>query len=186
MRRISSVYLAGPEIWLPGAAEHAAEQRAFCELAGFVGLTPASISVSSTGSEIAARELYLERVGLMRKADGAIVNLTPWRGVSAEPGAAFEAGFLSALGKPVFAYLNVADEGEAEYRDRVEAFVGAQPDEKGVWLDGDGCILEDFGLPETLMLWSEARRLFVVVTPDPLHDLTGLQLCLEAMRLYAD
>ena len=36
------------------------------------------------------------------------------------------------------------------------------------------------------MLWAEARRLYVIVTEDPLGDLTGLQLCLEALRLYAD
>ena len=35
------------------------------------------------------------------------------------------------------------------------------------------------------MLWAEARRFFVVVTPDPIGDLTGLKLALEAVRLYA-
>ena len=84
MRRITSLYLAGPELWLPDAEEHAAEQRAYCERAGFVGLTPASISRSLSGTEVCARELYLERLSLMRQADAAVVNLTPWRGVSAD------------------------------------------------------------------------------------------------------
>jgi nucleoside 2-deoxyribosyltransferase len=187
MRKISSIYLAGPEPWYPEAEDHAAAQRATCELAGFVGLTPASIVTSEKGgSELGAREIYAARTALMRKADAAVVNLTPWRGVSGDPGAAFEAGFLSCLGKPVFAFVNITDESEAEYRDRVEDFLGAQQDEEGLWRDGDGCAIEDFGLPETLMLWAEARRLFVIVTPDPLGDLTGLQLCLDAMSLYAD
>jgi nucleoside 2-deoxyribosyltransferase len=47
-------------------------------------------------------------------------------------------------------------------------------------------VVEDFGLPETVMLWAEARRLFVVITDDPLHDLTGLELCLDALALYAE
>ncbi|MGE5502673.1 MAG: nucleoside 2-deoxyribosyltransferase, partial [Ignavibacteriales bacterium] len=55
-----------------------------------------------------------------------------------------------------------------------------------VWRDGDGCLIEDFGLPESLMLWGEARRLFLIVTDDQLHDLTGLELCLDAVRLYSD
>ena len=55
-----------------------------------------------------------------------------------------------------------------------------------IWRDGDGCVVEDFGLPETLMLWAEARRLFVIITDDPLHDLTGLEMCLEALALYAE
>lgn len=187
MRKITAIYLAGPEPWFPDAEDHATAQRAICELGGFIGLTPASIVTTETGgSELGAREIYAARTALMRRADAAIVNLTPWRGVSGETGAAFEAGFLSCLGKPVFAFLNITDESEAEYRDRVEAFTGAQQDEDGVWRDGDGCLVEDFGLPETLMLWAEARRLFVIVTPDPLGDLTGLQLCLDALRLYAD
>ena len=35
------------------------------------------------------------------------------------------------------------------------------------------------------MLWAEARSFFVVVTPDPLGDVTGVELCLEAMKPYA-
>jgi len=187
MRKITSIYLAGPEAWYADTEGHATDQRAACELAGFVGLTPANVVASEVGgSELGAREIYAGRMALMRRADAAVVNLTPWRGVSCDPGAAFEAGFLSCLGKPVFAFLNIASEAEAEYVERVEAFVGAQRDEDGVWRDGDGCVVEDFGLPETLMLWAEARRLFVIVTPDPLGDLTGLELCLDAVRLYAD
>ena len=158
MRKITSVYLAGPEASYPDAANHAAAQRATCEIAGFVGLSPADLVSTSGGTEVAARDT----------------------------GSAFEAGFMAALGKPVFGFLNVSDEMEAEYRDRVEDLVGAQLDEHGHWLDADGCLIEDYGLPETLMLWAEARRLYVIVTEDPLGDLTGLQLCLEALRLYAD
>jgi len=41
-------------------------------------------------------------------------------------------------------------------------------------------------LPENLMLWAESRRFYVIVTADPQDDITGVELCLEAMRLYAD
>ena len=186
MRRITSVYLAGPEAWHPDAANHAAAQRAICDLAGLVALTPADLVATSGGTELAARELYAARTALMRRADAAVINLTPWRGVSCDAGSAFEAGFVAALGKPVFGFLNVSDEMEAEYRDRVEDLIGAQLDEHGHWLDPDGCLIEDFGLPETLILWAEARRLYVIVTEDPLGDLTGLQLCLDALRAYVD
>ena len=36
------------------------------------------------------------------------------------------------------------------------------------------------------MLWAELRRLFVIVTDDPMHDLTGFGMCLEALGMYAD
>lgn len=187
MRPVRSIWLAGPDVWLPDSAAQAARQRAHCIDAGFTGATPDPLPVTSEeGSELQARELYADRMARLRQADAGVVNLTPWRGPSCDTGAAFEAGVLAGLGRPIFAYLNVSDETQAEYVDRVDSFVGAQRDEAGVWRDGDGCLVENYGLPETVMLWAEARRLFVIVTADPLHDLTGLELCLEALRLYAE
>lgn len=187
MRRIENLYLAGPEVWFPNVGAHFAVRQAMCENAGFSlpQADTAELREMEPG-EIMAREIYAERVARMRRADAAIVNLTPWRGPAADTGAAFEAGFLSGLGKPVWAYMNISYEHDAEYRDRVDAHFGAQLDEDGVWRDGEGCLIEDFGLPETIMLWAEARRLFVIVTPDTLGDVTGLQLCLEAVRAYAE
>jgi nucleoside 2-deoxyribosyltransferase len=187
MRPVRSIWLAGPEPWLPEAPSQAAKQRALCRDFGFTGLTaPAIVEIDADNVEIQARELYTERMAKLRQADAGIINLTPWRGPSCAASAAFEAGVLAGLGKPIMAYVNVADESQAEYVDRVEAHVGAQRDEAGVWRDGDGCVVEDFGLPETVMLWAEARRLFVIVTDDPLHDLTGLEMCLDALALYAE
>ena len=187
MRPVRSIWLAGPEPWLPDAQPQAARQRALCADNGFTGLTaPAIVETDADNVEILARELYAERMAKLRQADAGVINLTPWRGPSCAAAAAFEAGVLAGLGRPIVAYLNISDESEAEYVDRVEVHVGAQRDEQGVWRDGDGCVVEDFGLPETVMLWAEARRLFVIITDDPLHDLTGLEMCLEALALYAE
>jgi len=187
MRPVRSIWLAGPEPWLPQAEAQGARQRALCADLGFIGLTaPTIVGTDPDNAEIQARELYAERMAKLRQADAGVINLTPWRGPSCAASAAFEAGVLAGLGRPILAYLNVADESQAEYVDRVEAHVGAQRDEAGVWRDGDGCVVEDFGLPETVMLWAEARRLFVIITDDPLHDLTGLELCLDALALYAE
>jgi nucleoside 2-deoxyribosyltransferase len=143
------------------------------------------VLVETTPSEAMAREIYMDRVSRMRLCDAAIVNLTPWRGASCEASAAYEVGFLAALGKPVFAYLNVADEAEAELRVRVERQLGLQMDRSGRVTDGYGVEIEDFGLPESLMVWAETRRLYAIATPDLFGDLTGFELCLEAVRLYA-
>ena len=90
---------------------------------------------------------------------------------------------LSALKKPVFAYMNVADEEDADLRARVELHAGVSAEAGDTKLrDDQGCEIEDFGLPENLMLWAEARRLFVIVTPDVLTDLTGLELALDAVE----
>jgi nucleoside 2-deoxyribosyltransferase len=186
MRRFATVFLSGPDQWAPGAADVMARKRRLVEAAGLQPLDGrARFGIDTNNCEVAAREIYADALASIRRADVVIANLTPWRGVGCDPGTAFETGFAAALGKPVFAYMNVMDEGEAELRGRVDALFGAQLGEDGLWRDADGAEIEDFGLPESLMLWAEARRFFIVVTADPLADCAGVELCLDALRLYA-
>lgn len=187
MRRIDTVYLAGPDLWYTDAGEHLARKSALCREAGISTLIGRGDELFETEpSEAMAREIYAKALENIRAADAVIANLSPWRGPNADPGTAFEMGFAAAIGKPVFAYMNVASEDEADYRSRVEAAIGAMPGEDGRWRDMDMGEIEDFALPESVMLWAEARRFFVIVTTEPLHDLTGLELCLESLRLYVD
>ena len=187
MRRIASVYLSGPDQWAPEGTNLMARKRHAVEAAGLAPLDGRGrFAIETDNSEAAAREIYADALARLRQADAVIANLTPWRGVGCDPGAAFECGFAAALGKPVFAYMNVMSEEEAELRERVDLLFGAQLSEDGAWRDADGAEIEDFGLPENLMLWAEARRFFVVVTPDPLGDVAGVELCLEAMKLYVE
>jgi nucleoside 2-deoxyribosyltransferase len=187
MRRIASLYIGGPDIALPDADAVLAEKRKACANKGFVPvLASDTVLVETEASEAMAREIYADRVQRLRLADAAILNLTPWRGPNCDVGVAFEAGYMAALGKPVFAYLNVETEEDAELRGRIEAEMGLEMDRRGVWRDGFGGAIEDFGLPEDLMLWAEARKLFVIVTDDIYGDLTGFGMCLDAVKLYSD
>jgi nucleoside 2-deoxyribosyltransferase len=187
MRRVSNLYIAGPDCWYPDAAVHRERQSLLAAMAGFTVLEPVMLGAEvRDGGELAARAIYAERMARLRQADAGIVNLTPFRGPGADAAATFEMGFLAALGKPLVGWMNVGDELDADYRERVEAWMGARPDEAGVWRDGEDCEIEDLGLPEATMLWAEARRLFVIETEDPQHDLTGFEMCLEALKLYAD
>jgi nucleoside 2-deoxyribosyltransferase len=187
MRRIQSLYLAGPDLWYPDAAAHLERQRLVAGAAGFTVLEPTTLPAEvRDAGELAARATYAERISRLRRADAGIVNLTPFRGPAADGATTFEMGFLAGLGKPLVGWINLGDELDAEYRERVEAWMGARPDDAGVWRDGEDCEIEDLGLPEATMLWAELRRLFVIVTEDPLHDLTGFELCLDALRLYSD
>ena len=187
MRPVRSIYFSIPVAPPQQAQTLAEDARTMCEAAGFtaVGLDPDPL-IETTQSEAMAREIYAHRLARMRQADAAVVNLSPFRGPHCDPAVAFEAGFFSGMAKPVFAYMNLLSEGEAELKDRVAAYVGAERDGEGVWRDDLGAAIEDFGLPESLILWAEARRLYVIVTPDPETDLTGLQLCIDALKLYAD
>jgi nucleoside 2-deoxyribosyltransferase len=187
MRRIASLYIGGPDGALPLGGAILAGKRKLCADRGFVPVLAAdSVLVETDPSEAMAREIYADRVQRLRLADAAILNLTPWRGPNCDVSTAFEAGFMAALGKPVFAYMNVQSEDDAELRGRIEAEMGLELDRAGVWRDGFGGEVEDFGLPEDIMLWGEARRLFVVVTDDIYGDVTGFEMCLDAVKLYSD
>jgi nucleoside 2-deoxyribosyltransferase len=59
---------------------------------------------SSLGQRALAISRAMERV--MQTCDAMIVNLTPFRGPSADVGSAYEMGFMRALGRPIFAYSN--------------------------------------------------------------------------------
>ena len=186
MRRIERVFLSGPDLYMPDGPDLLAAKREACREAGVEGVLADGSAGEGAPGELRARIAYADAVRGLRSCQAVIANLTPWRGPHPDPGTAFEAGFAAGLGLPVFAYLNVSDADEADHRDRVAALCGAALDAQEAWRDPDGGLIEDLGLPEGLMLWAEARSFFVVVTPDPLGDVTGVELCLEALKAYAE
>src|SRR5579859_6384138 len=90
----------------------------------------------------------MERV--MQSCDAMIVNLTPFRGPSADVGSAYEMGFMRALGRRIFAYTN----DDRPFFDRVRAFCGGAVRERptGEHEDSDGMAIESFALRDNLML----------------------------------
>src|SRR6187402_1391015 len=102
MRRITSIFLAGPDRWLPEPGAHLAKAAAMVELAGFKPLSGAGREMIATErSEVMARETYTRTLAALREADAVVANLTPCRGAGADQGTAYEVGFAAALGKPV-------------------------------------------------------------------------------------
>jgi nucleoside 2-deoxyribosyltransferase len=145
------VYLAGPEVFLANARDIGQRKRAICHRYGLLGMFP--------GDEDDARDLAqppsaqglaisraVERV--MQSCDAMIVNLTPFRGPSADVGSAYEMGFMRALGRPIFAYSH----DERPFKDRVAAFGGLRQRPTGEHEDVDGMAIEPFALHDNLML----------------------------------
>jgi nucleoside 2-deoxyribosyltransferase len=93
------IYLAGPEVFLSNAREIGARKRAICEQHRLIGVFLAdeedvcdpALSRPDQGLAISRA---MERV--MRTCDAMIVNLTPFRGPSADVGSAYEMGLLFA------------------------------------------------------------------------------------------
>jgi nucleoside 2-deoxyribosyltransferase len=147
------VYLAGPEVFLSNAREIGALKRAICERYGLVGVFPADEEddfdpASSLGQRALAISRAMERV--MQGCDAMIVNLTPFRGPSADVGSAYEMGFMRALGRPIFAYSN----DSRLFVERVRAFCGdaVRLRPTGEHEDLDGMAIEPFELHDNLML----------------------------------
>jgi nucleoside 2-deoxyribosyltransferase len=86
----------------------------------------------------------------MRGCDAMIVNLTPFRGPSADVGSAYEMGFMRALDRPIFGYSN---DGRSFF-DRVNASCGGAIRRRpsGGHEDADGMAIEPFALHDNLML----------------------------------
>ena len=114
----------------------------------------------------------------------AIANLTPFRGVSADAGTAYEVGFMRALGKPVLAYSNTTRTLHA--RSLVYRAGLRLPFD----FDAPGVAIEDFDLAENLMIEiavqaSGSHLVLTEVAPGAeMTDLRGFEHCIaEARRL---
>ncbi|MFZ5746022.1 MAG: nucleoside 2-deoxyribosyltransferase [Pseudomonadota bacterium] len=144
---VRRVYLAGPDVFLPDARDVARRKLKACADAGIEGVFPFDIdaSPSSSGGFDDGVAIARANFDLMRGADAVLANCTPFRGIHADAGTAFELGFFAAQGKPIHAY-------SAEGRDaatRTRALLGLAD---GAEVDADGAAVEDFGHPDNLML----------------------------------
>lgn len=145
------VYLAGPEVFLPDGRAVLEAKRALAARHGFTGVVPGDLDIPAEPGRPKGLAISAANEALMRGADLIVANMTPFRGVSADVGTAWELGFMAGLGKPSFAYTNVA----TPYRDRLvdTYYRGAvTPDAEGGLRGSDGHAVEDFDMADNLML----------------------------------
>jgi len=123
----------------------------------------------------ARNEAHIARCQLL------IANLTPFRGASADVGTVYEVGFARARGLPVYGYATVSE----PFLARTLAVLGAaaQPDADGSWRDGDGLLVEQFGLFDNLMIEggiTESGGALLRDDQDRWNDLTVFERCIQA------
>ncbi len=178
------IYLAGPEVFLPDALAIGRKKAELCAAADFEGAFPLDQSLDLEGltKTEQARRISLANEALMHSCDLLIANMTPFRGVSMDGGTAFEIGFMRALGRPVLGYSNAP----LDYRARAEAFRA-----RGIPTgdsDRTDVEIEDFGLPENLMMVVAIVesgcpvQVHAANPGDEMTDLTAFARCLEAAR----
>ena len=178
---IARVYLAGPDVFYPDALERSRLKKEICARYGLEGLSPldneAQVDPADPGR--GASIIYSGNVRQMDAADAIIANLTPFRGVSADVGTAFEVGYCAARRLPVFGY-SLADDS---YVDRVRESAGLTAD---ALRDGQGMAIENVGHADNLMLVeairsSGGRLVDRRSRPDVASELQAFELCAEAL-----
>jgi nucleoside 2-deoxyribosyltransferase len=149
------VYLAGPDIFLPDAGHWAERKKAICAHHGLDGVTPLDHPGDEPPDEAALpewRRIALRNEALIRSSALMIANLTPFRGPSADVGTVYEVGFMRALGRPVYGYATTVAPLLQRTLDFTGAHGGAATGEDGSLRDGDGMLIEAFGLFDNLMI----------------------------------
>ena len=150
---MKSVYLAGPDVFLPEAGSHASEQKALCREHGFEPRHPLD------QTELSSPGIFRTNVSLIRNADAVVANLNPFRGAEVDSGTAFEIGFAAALGKPVVGYVSQPE----NLMQRVERLHGELAFDAAAetWRDKDGNLVENFGHTVNLMLAESCTAIVV-------------------------
>ena len=147
------VYLAGPDVFFPDPTDWAERKRQICERHGLTGVSPLD-DLAEEPAEWAAlplwRKIAMRNEVHIRSCQGLIANLTPFRGPSADVGTVYEVGFARALGLPLFGYATTTQAFLPRTLTALGAAARSRPD--GSWHDGDGLLVEQFGLFDNLMI----------------------------------
>ncbi len=181
------IYLAGPDVFLPDAAEIGRQKVDLCKRYRLMGLFPLDNEVE-LGATNPSMEIFRGNEAMMNEAHAIIANLTPFRGPGADAGTVYELGYMAGRGRLCLGYTN----DPSCYADRVREFTKVTSG-GGRLIDALGLTVEDFGLADNLMM-IHALDLHgcPLVTPrqrpkDIWHDLTAFETCvrLAAGRLAA-
>jgi nucleoside 2-deoxyribosyltransferase len=177
------IYLAGPDVFLPDAIEVGRRKADICTQYGLTGLYPLDNAVDRSAAD-PSLAIFRGNEAMMEACDAIIANLTPFRGPGADPGTAYELGYMAGRGKFCLGYSN----DPAVYADRLRRIADVKPHAEHL-VDAEGLTVEDFGLPDNLMLIHAldlhgCALLMPTQAPGDLwHDLTAFEAC---VRLAAE
>lgn len=137
------IYLAGPEVFFAEPEHQAivtAKKRILADY-GFEGVDPLDTALTLPAEEPAREHgfrIFRANRSLMNSCDAIIANLTPFRGLSADPGTVYEVGYMIGLGKVAFGF-------SLDHRSYYQRAGGLAK-------DGQGHAVEPFGLADNLMI----------------------------------
>jgi nucleoside 2-deoxyribosyltransferase len=159
------IYIAGPQVFLPDPLKFFDGVRRLCERKGVVPLIPFDPVIADT------RDIFRLNIDLLKSCDGLVADVSPFRGAEPDSGTVWEAGFVSALGKPVALYTDeTRSEGERQYR----------------YFKQIGCNVHEYAtlLPDGMMKNPHGRVINLMLTEgEHVTFVSTLELALEDARL---
>ena len=159
-----SIYLAGPEVFLPDPIKAGEEKKALISKMvsdndwpfDLIGLYPMDNEIPNFAPNFSTGiNIYKANIALMQQADFVAANMVRFRGPSMDVGTAYEMGYMRGLNKPVFAYYDSQPfYGEVEshgiYADRVAKFYPLSTSKPNH--DVHGQSIENFQMADNLMM----------------------------------
>ncbi|MCT8335644.1 nucleoside 2-deoxyribosyltransferase [Leptospira sp. 85282-16] len=146
---MQSIYLAGPEVFLPNAMEILTKAKKLCDTFGFRAFSPFDGEPTDKLELAKAKQIFKENISLINQCDILIANCNPFRGACVDDGTAFEIGYAYSKGKRIFGYLN----DKRILPEIVKSKIHTISHPSGYAIDDDGYLLnEDFGNSINLML----------------------------------
>ena len=140
---MQTIYLAGPEVFLPNALEIGDAHKRLCERYGFEGLFPLDNVITGDHPNTLAKAIREANQRMIYSCDIVLANLSPFRGPEPDSGTVWEVGFAQGLGKSVVAYST--DMRTLKEKTQSILQLGDAP------YDASGMAIEDFGLTHNLM-----------------------------------
>ncbi|MBW0435479.1 nucleoside 2-deoxyribosyltransferase [Leptospira yasudae] len=148
---MKTIYLAGPEVFLPDAFAVLQDRKSLCSSFGFNALSPfdSDIPTDLKKDVDLARRIFFGNLELIQKADLILANCNPFRGPLVDDGTSFEIGYGFSLGKKIYGYTKTI----LPLPEIVKRNIPVLPHSSGYAIDKDGYLLnEDFGNCLNLML----------------------------------
>ena len=148
------VYLAGPDVFAPDAAQVFTRLSKLAERHGLAAIVPmegwgTAAPPPGLNGKALARHIFEANVARLDAADGVLANLRDFRGSEPDSGTVFEVGYAVACGIPVVGYGVPA----AEYSTKAGQYLPTYRDAGGKLRErGTGIEVEDFGQRLNLML----------------------------------
>lgn len=126
-----SVYLAGPDVFAADPKALGAEKNRICARHGFEGYYPLDSDVAAALGPDAdpadtRRAIFAANIDLVARADLCVANVTPFKGLDADAGTAFEVGMAHSLGKRIYLY-SAFDDAVAARHALAQSAAGAIP-----------------------------------------------------------